>query len=283
MVKKLIFIVSVFILSGNFLFCDKIYFKNGKTMEGKVVSYDNEFIEVEFSFGSIKFSSKDVKRYEKCKYDPKTNKSAVGSGKNRRHSSDKFKMYKDIPFYADLGYSKLEYEYYNISGQNFEEAYSNVSMVGPKIDENRAIATCSVKPRITFKISEENGVVKIKDVTISYTNKIMLPYWNVPENVDEQELYYWEAFLKEVWNHEYRHAQINNDGLSRIKNTIENIRINPDLGFGHVEIPKAQKKAEEEIRKIIDNIWKETMMLQEGFDKIERGTLFRKIDWAKPK
>ncbi|MBI5574440.1 MAG: DUF922 domain-containing protein [Elusimicrobia bacterium] len=239
--------------------------------------------EVEFSFGSMKFSSSDVKKYEKCKYDPKTKNSAAVSGKNRRHSSDKFKMYKDIPFYADLGYSKLEYEYYNISGQNFEEAYSNVCTVGPKIDENRAIATCSVKPRFTFKIREENGVVKIMDITISYTNKIMLPYWNVPENVDEQELYYWEAFLKEVWNHEYRHAQINNDGLSRIKNTIESISISPDLGFSHVEIPKAQKKVDEEVHKIIDTIWKEIRVLQEGFDKIERGTLFRKIDWAKPK
>ena len=145
---------------------------------------------------------------------------------------------------------------------------------------------CTIKPDISYKYYTEYNVIpkiKITEIKVTYQNKILLPYWDIPENVDENQLFYWNAFLKELWTHEYKHASISNYALKRIEIKLGEVGVSADLGFVGPELMEAYTKVDKAASKVVDDIWADACKQQNIFDNQEYGKLFTKIRYAKPK
>ncbi|MDD5687251.1 MAG: DUF922 domain-containing protein [Elusimicrobia bacterium] len=287
--KNVIRIILIFVFFENILYCDKIYLTNGKTMEGKVLTSDSEYMEVQVYYGTIKYPKNEILKYEESEYNPqelKPDEIYIYDSQGNKKILDRFKLYREMPLYAGMGYTKLVYEFYDIYGNNFDEAFDYLLKVCPVLDKSKALATCTINPKITYIIHPVNDVmpkVKITDINISHYNRVLLPYWHIPQTVDEKELYYWETFLRELMRHECKHATINNDALARIKAGLEEISVSCDLGYVGAEMREAKEKAQKQANEVYNSNWTNARQQNRVFDDNEYGKLFMKIEYAKPK
>ena len=208
--------------------------------------------------------------------------------KPTRRVYETFKFFKEMPLLTSKGYSEIAYEYYYITGKNFDDAFLNVAESVIGLNNEKSLTISTKKPEVTYKYYAEFDIVpkiRITDVKISYQDTIMLPYWDIPKNIDKNQLTYWNTFLKELWNHEYKHISMNSDALNRIKTKLESISIITDLsntGIGP-ELIDAYTKIDNNATKVIDDVWGDTCKYHNKLDNTEYDKIFTKTRYTKPK
>jgi len=208
--------------------------------------------------------------------------------KPTRRVYETFKFFKEMPLLTRKGYSEIAYEYYYITGKNFDDAFLNVAESVIGLNNEKSLTISTKKPEVTYKYYAEFDIVpkiRITDVKISYQDTIMLPYWDIPKNIDKNQLTYWNTFLKELWNHEYKHISMNSDALNRIKTKLESISIITDLsntGIGP-ELIDAYTKIDNNATKVIDDVWGDTCKYHNKLDNTEYDKIFTKTRYTKPK
>jgi len=208
--------------------------------------------------------------------------------KPTRRVYETFKFFKEMPLLTSKGYSEIAYEYYYITGKNFDDAFLNVAESVIGLNNEKSLTISTKKPEVTYKYYAEFDIVpkiRITDVKISYQDTIMLPYWDIPKNIDKNQLTYWNTFLKELWNHEYKHISMNSDALNRIKTKLESISIITDLsntGIGP-ELIDAYTKIDNNATKVIDDVWGDTCKYHNKLDNTEYDKIFTKTRYTKSK
>lgn len=271
---------------------DIIYFKNGRELEGKVTRRDAQTIEIDLGFGLITFPRSQVEKIARQTFKPAqrsyySSENSSGNSTQTRQVKNRLpgdyeRIYDDIPHIADMKGLHVSYEYFPVQGKNLEEVIEFLKVKGPLIEKVRAAGITSIVPKLSFKVSLQFDKACLENISVEGENTIYLPRWIPPPDTPVEEVGYWEAFLKEIWLHEYNHVRINNGGLEAIRQALAQLQ-HPIMTRETDELNALIKQVDAEAHQKLNDIWRDTCQKQFNYDRADNayGALDR-ASWAKP-
>lgn len=119
----------------------------------------------------------------------------------------------------------LEYSYYLVTGDTFEEIHRELQAHGPEVDGRRFYALTGVETGFGYRHVEEGSTCRLEDVGVHARVVMRIPQWSATESASVEVQAAWDRFEDRLTRHEGEHYRIIESATRRIYNALRDMRV----------------------------------------------------------